>query len=317
MTIRQHPEQRESEAAVFRVVKRAQMLGLDRYPRFCTYLKHYVINPRDTEIRQILDEMIRGAELHNLQDLDLFRRTNPLLCDDLTGTIGLGFIPPQNVPWLIPPALLTSSMLVTGRSGGGKTNLILLMSYQLLQNRLATVKFFDRKMDYACLSRFPDFVYWMLEDHYTNWIEPPPGVHFRKWIPTLFEIFANYGDIRIAGRNLLTNATLWLCKERNSTDTGTYPTLKDVLNVIRHRKYPIQSHQARYKETVINRISGLLDIFGDHVCSHKRLNWKTFANSSWAISLDGIPTDYQNLFITVTSAKLLRHRMAKNQRSFV
>lgn len=170
-------------------------------------------------------------------------------------------------------------------------------------------------MDYASLSVFAGFVYWMLGDYYTNWLQPPPGVSHKAWVPIFCEIPSNYLDIRVAGRNLITTVADWLCEKHNSSVSGVYPTLKDVYHVIRSKKYPAVSHLARYQETILNRLEGLLAVFGDHICSQRRLDWNIFHNTNWAISLYGIPTDYQNLFITVTTAKILVYRMANNLRS--
>ena len=245
-----------------------------------------------------------------------FRAANSGTSQILIGEIGLGIIEDAGIPWAVSPKLLTNNMLCAGRSGGGKTNLLLLILAQVLERSLAKIRIFDRKLDYACLSIFPDFIYWLLEDFFTNWIQPPPGLHYRRWVTLLYEIFANYLDIRIAGRNLLTSATLWTCEQRKSDQTGDYPTLRDIRNIIRSRRYPLQSHHARYQETVLNRIDGVLDIFGEHVCSKRQLDWNKFLSASWAISLFGIPTDYQNLFISVTIGSVLLHKMAANYRSY-
>lgn len=177
------------------------------------------------------------------------------------------------------------------------------------------IKAFDRKLDFACLSQFPGFTYWTLSQYFTNWIAPPPTISHLHWIPIVAEIFGNFLDIRIAARSLLVSNALWLCEIRRSAVTGIYPTLKDIFNVIRSKQYPAPSHLARYQETVLNRIDGLLTTFGDHICSHKKLNWRRFLDSNWAISIHGIPTDLQNLFITVTTSSILLYRIHNNLRS--
>lgn len=172
------------------------------------------------------------------------------------------------------------------------------------------LKIFDRKMDYACLTVYPHFVYWMLKDFYDNWLQPPPGVGFHSWITTFSEILSNYCDFRVAARNLFSSRAIWLYEK-----TGNYPTIENVYHSLRNTKYPLISHLARYSETLINRLSGAITVFGDSICSHRQFDWEKFVQTNWAISLWGIPTDYQNLFITVTIAKILLYRMANNMRS--
>lgn len=134
------------------------------------------------------------------------------------------------------------------------------------------LKIFDRKLDYTALLTFSGFVYWMLADYYTNWLAPAPGVDYRMWIPLLAEILSNYLDIRVATRGLLVSKALWLCEEWKSVQTGIYPTLRDVYRLIRNIKYPLMSHQARHRETIINRLEGLLALYGDHICSQRPLD---------------------------------------------
>jgi hypothetical protein len=178
------------------------------------------------------------------------------------------------------------------------------------------IKGFDRKLEYHPLAVFAGFTYWLLSDYYTNWMEPPPGVSYRMWFASLGEMLGNYLDIRVAARGLFLSIALQLCDELQSTVTGIYPTLEDVLNFAKKRKkHPMISHLARYCETLTNRIEGLLNIFGDHICSRRRLDWNAYVSSDWAISLDGTPTDYQNLFMTVDIGKLLMYRIANNMRS--
>jgi len=299
---------------VQQIVKKSIKFGIHRNPRQAQYLRFLEINPNDTQLRQLANELINNEENVHLYNSDPFRATNPILVNQFVGNIGIGIVPPAMIHWLIDEVSLLNHLLVSGRSFGGKSSLVLLVLYQILLKKLAYIKIFDRKGDYACLTIFPDFHYWCFKDYFTNWLEPPPGINYRKWLSMLFELFANYLDIRIAGRNLLLNTALWLGRERNSESTRIYPTLRDVQNAIKNKKYPFQSHLARYQETVLNRVTGLIDQYGDQICSNRKLNWTKYLNSSWAISVEGLPTDMQNLVIAVTVGKILNHKMSTNQR---
>jgi hypothetical protein len=177
------------------------------------------------------------------------------------------------------------------------------------------LKIFDRKMDYACLLAFPNFLYWTLGHYFDNWLMPPPGVPFIRWLSTIAEILGNYLDIRVAARSLFTSAALHLWKEKFGESQTSFPTLQNVRDHIAEFRYHPLSHLARYRETLLNRLDGILTIYGENICSIRRLNWNEYINSNWAISLDGIPTDYQNLFITVTIAKIISFSMTRNLRS--
>lgn len=177
------------------------------------------------------------------------------------------------------------------------------------------IKIFDRKLDYACLAAFPSFLYFMLDDFWDNWLRPPKGVKPTIWAHILGEIMSNCLDIRIAARSMFASVVLWLYEKRNSEATGVYPTFKDVLSVIKSMNYPAPSHLARYQETLRNRLEILIAVFGDHICSHLRVNWKKYLETDWAISIYGIPTDLQNLFISVAVAKVFLYRVHNNMRN--
>lgn len=296
------------------LVQRSQETGLNRDPRFQVLLKYLQTDPEDTEVHQLLLEAIEEAEMANVLSPDPFRATNPIAGDDLPGTVGLGIIPPFGVPWLINPDMLTTSALICGRTGGGKSNLIFLIAAQLLRNN-TSVRVFDRKSEYHPLLHFPEFTYTLFDDYYTNWLEPVPGKTVESWITALAELMGNYLDIRVAARGLFVSKALWLYEQRRSTETGKYPTLRNVYQVLRNTKYPGVSHLARYRETLLNRLEGLFAVFGDRICSNRRVRWDKYLNSSWAISLTGKPTDYQNLFISIEVARLMDYKETNNLRS--
>lgn len=178
-----------------------------------------------------------------------------------------------------------------------------------------TIIVFDRKCDFPALSKFPSFSYLLLEHFYCNALEPPSGLNFRLWISLMAEIISNFFDIRIAARTLITTAGLRLHEENLARGSETYPTLEDIYNYVRRVTYPAISHHARHQETVVNRLESILSVFENHLCSHRKVDWDNFYRMRWAISLDGIPTDLQNFFITVVVARVLLYRMANNLRS--
>lgn len=122
-----------SQDLVLNLTDSARKTGRFRDPLIRQHLKFLSINPEDLEIREILIEDLTAAEIEGLENSDPFKATNPYPNDELTGNLGLGFIPPYQKPWLIPTEMLTNNVLVCGRTGGGKTNLILLILAQILE----------------------------------------------------------------------------------------------------------------------------------------------------------------------------------------
>ncbi|MEZ5357192.1 MAG: DUF87 domain-containing protein [Candidatus Zixiibacteriota bacterium] len=301
-----------SEKEFNHLLHRAHQLGLNRNRKFSGLLSLLKTNPADTIVLNLLQEMISEVEVKNLEDPNPFRLTNPNN-PLFEGSIFLGNITDTKIPYLISPELLTTHMLISGKTGGGKSNLILLTLLQLIRHH--TIKIFDRKFEYHCLLAYENFVYWMLKDFFINLIEPSLGVAPRLYINTFCEILGIFLDIRVAARGLLAATIQKLCENRDSYSTGVYPTLKDVYIYLCDKKYPLMSRNARYQESIINRLDSLFCVFGNQINSQRKLDWNQFLTTNWAISLNGIPTDYQNLFITIIIAKIMMYRIHNNLRS--
>ncbi|MCK5127315.1 MAG: DUF87 domain-containing protein [candidate division Zixibacteria bacterium] len=114
------------------IIKRAQKTGRNRELKFSKLFNLLKANPADVMVYNLIIEMLKEAEMNDLVDPDPFRATNPI-SNLLPGTIGLGKVPPKGVPYLIYPEMLTTHMLICGRTGGGKSNLIFLILLQLLE----------------------------------------------------------------------------------------------------------------------------------------------------------------------------------------
>jgi len=177
------------------------------------------------------------------------------------------------------------------------------------------LKIFDRKGDYQSLLHYPKFVYLQLMHFFINIIEPPPGLDFKRWVNIIAEIFSNYLDIRVASRSLLVTTILKISELPEFLPSGRYPTLKDVYFYLLKMKIPLLSNISRQKETLIIRLEGLFAVFGDNINSHRQLNWNKFIKTDWALSLVGLPTDYQNLLILIIVSKVLMYRIVNNLRS--
>ena len=112
--------------------RRTKELGIDRYPQVAMYLFHLQANPADNTLLALLQESVEQAEQLNISAPNPFRATNPITPLINQGNIGLGYVTTSELPWTTTTDILTNHLLIAGRSGGGKTNLILLIIAQLL-----------------------------------------------------------------------------------------------------------------------------------------------------------------------------------------
>ncbi|MEZ5359845.1 MAG: hypothetical protein R3F48_13580 [Candidatus Zixiibacteriota bacterium] len=112
---------------------RSHRTGLIKNTQHSQLLRILDANPEDSEVQSLVLEALESAETQNQLDPDPFRPTNPAFSDGLHGRLLLGKVSNTNSPWLIEPDMLTNSILICGRSGGGKTNFILLILAQILE----------------------------------------------------------------------------------------------------------------------------------------------------------------------------------------
>jgi hypothetical protein len=112
---------------------RARDTGLDRHLSFQRLFRVLNADSEDLEVGEMLVEQLSAAERLDRLEPDPLRRTSPLDVQTFAGDILLGVTRPFKVPYSIPRSQLTTHCLVTGITGGTKTNLILLIMCQLLQ----------------------------------------------------------------------------------------------------------------------------------------------------------------------------------------
>jgi len=89
-------------------------------------------NPGDSSLMELLVEDISLRAERDFFQPDPFRRTNPTKWDNLDGEVKIGIVLETQVVYSIPFNQLPRHMLVLGKTGGGKTNLIFLVALSVL-----------------------------------------------------------------------------------------------------------------------------------------------------------------------------------------
>jgi hypothetical protein len=111
-----------------------------RLEKECGGLKHkeiadavecFLVDPEDVQLGEILLEDVRTRIVRDLVEPDGFRSTSPGPAQNVDGQIRLGMTGEGVVG--IDLDRLSTSVLICGRSGGGKSNLILACCAQILE----------------------------------------------------------------------------------------------------------------------------------------------------------------------------------------
>lgn len=285
--------------------------GLHRDPLVANYVFHLQANPEDIELQGLVTEAIQGARERDIKQPNPFRATSPTQQSDLPGDLVVGRIVDAKILWRVPADLFREGFLCVGRPGGGKSTLLRILSAQF--HALGVIlKIYDRKGDFTMFATFPGFTYLTQTYQSDNALMPALGDTYRKWIPQYFEIIGTILWLLVPSRNRLTKAALQLCEENDVENGGPFPTLHDILKRMKVEKYPVYSKLARYGESGEDRIEGSLLVLGDQIASSHPMDYSKYLNTSTALHLDGIPTDYQASRIGGDVGKVIRaHQCAQ------
>ena len=164
---------------------------------------------------------------------------------------------------------LNQDLLITGRSGCGKTTLIVQIIKELLRENIPFLVF-DYKLDYRALVRvYPQILVLNWKEHLrVNPLEPPPGVSFQEWKQQFLNIFGHVHGVWHGSTQYLLEAIDKAYEEKSAIPTieevykkvveanETTRKMQEYASVIETRLYGLLS---KLKETINNRET-LLDL---------------------------------------------------------
>jgi ABC-type multidrug transport system fused ATPase/permease subunit len=118
-----------------KLIRECQESGVIKLPEVASALEFLLENPNDTQLLEIVQEALSSYSSQQMINPDPFQATNPVDYRITSGSIKLGFIEHSNIKYGINPDELTTHLLIAGRTGGGKTSLVLLILSQILELR--------------------------------------------------------------------------------------------------------------------------------------------------------------------------------------
>ncbi|MDW8034029.1 MAG: DUF87 domain-containing protein [Nitrososphaerota archaeon] len=154
---------------------------------------------------------------------------------------------------------LNQHVLITGRSGCGKTTLIIQIIRSLLSNSIPFLVL-DYKMDYRHLIRlYPQLVVLNWKDLQINPLEPPPGVSFQEWKQQFLNIFGHVQGIWHGSTQYLLEAIDEVYEEKKRI-----PKIEEVYKKIVEANETSRKMQ-EYASVVETRLYGMLSKLGDTI----------------------------------------------------
>ena len=236
--------------------------------------------------------------------------------EDIIGQILLGLVMEIGDAVGINLSELNQHLLILGRAGAGKTNLIYLLFYQLFL--LVSCWFFDFKQDYRHLLHYTkNILIFRWQSLKINPLRPPDGTDPRKWIQTFSDIFCLSSGLMGASKNLLLqtiNELFELYGVYKGSDT--YPSmliLSEMLNRKFHRK-GLPNDTVGYLTRLLNKIEPLCMIMEDVFDCDQGYSLEDLLQKHVIFELDGLTEEFQTFMVNYLLAFLFTYRIERGQR---
>lgn len=282
--------------------------GLDRIPDIKDLMEWTQIDPDDSSIIKLLREAIEEEGTIVQLNPDPFRPTMPHDPREVAGELKLGHLPQNGSPYGISIRQLIHHLLVLGRNGGGKTTLIRHLLRWLVKNHPdIKLLILERKQEYTELLNLSPKPFHVLDIRRLrfNVLKPPPGVPLHMWLSVFTQMMVNYMDIRIASSGFLLEHALY----HISNTTDFTPNLKSLYNTIKCVNYPNSSKFARHQESILNRLSTLLNMLPGVFESGNGLDIRDILSSHSLFLLHDIPNlAIQNFVFSLIMAQVFFYR---------
>lgn len=187
---------------------------------------------------------------------------------------------------------LNQHMIITARSGCGKTTLLISLLDQLNSNGIPYL-IVDFKRDFRhTLRLYPQLLALKWCDLRVNLLEPPPGVSFVEWKQQFVNLFGHVEGIWKGSTQYLLEAI-----DRVHSENNGRVRIEDVYNDIKASRETTRKFQD-YSSVVESRLYGILSTLGDAVNNYKTLmNIEEILKHPLVLELDGLDRNAANLIV--------------------
>ena len=211
---------------------------------------------------------------------------------------------------------LTQGMLIVGRSGAGKTTLLYSLFRQFITSNVPVLAI-DFKKDYRHLVRaHQDLIVIPWEYLRFNPLKPPEGVSPIRWLQDFAEVFSHSNALLSGSKNFFM-IHLYKLYEMYGMFEGkdAYPSVFEFQELLGDAKYSLVTKDARYMETVRNRIDVLTLALGKVLDCSDGFPLSELLEKNVVIELEGLAEDVQNFLIETILVWIYNYRMAKGLRN--
>ena len=152
-------------------------------------------------------------------------------------------------------------MMVVGRTGAGKTTLFYNLMDECVRAELPFLVF-DFKNDYRHLTQHRELLVVNWRDLRFNPLEPPPGVRVEQWAEVMTDTWIHAMGLLMASQDYFLREFEELYGYYD-TESGEWPSLFELLELVQADDIPYASPRYRYKECLDNRLTGMTGFSGE------------------------------------------------------
>jgi hypothetical protein len=178
----------------------------------------------------------------------------------VAGDIRLGYIQDTFTIFCILFSELVQHLLLLGRSGAGKTNVLRIIQLELFRLGIPFLCFDLAKYNTRYLKKYiPELIIirWNKE-FFMNVFEPPPGISVKEWLLTFCEVTSEAFGLFAASKSLLIELVESLYVKFDSENTHQFPSLKNFMNALTQRRINTKSRiDIDYVDRVKNKFTAI------------------------------------------------------------
>jgi hypothetical protein len=200
--------------------------------------------------------------------------------------------------------------LVSGRTFCGKTVLLIIMLGQAILSG-AIVWLFAKAKDVRSLLRFSQetIVIDFSGQTKINPLLPPPGVGTTFWINCFADVFIQAFGLYDGTKNFLLEKLTYLYQK------NTMPTIHDLFRLIKSFKFSGYSRDARYQESALNRLSGMISSLGE-TFSYPCVKLEDLANKNIIFEIQGLTSEQQVFIVNILLTWLFYYKLYNSSDCF-
>jgi len=234
--------------------------------------------------------------------------------DDVDGDIEIGTIFQGDIPvgnFKIDKHFMVRHCALYAQTGHAKTTVLYHIQDQLINDGVPFIYFDPKKDDRALLRKFKELVVLPWYSFPWNPLRPPPGMPIKAWWANFSQICGYSFGWFVASSNYL-HEHLDILHDRYE-ETGKLPTLHHLHASIAQTTESTR-RRSEYHDSVENRISTLISIFGDNFGAQEGIPLEKLCELPCVIELHGLRPAEANWLVELILSWIYFYRLYQDQR---